>query len=38
VDVMGWAQQAMTTRYQHVPAELAAEATRRVADALFREA
>ena len=38
MDVMGWAQQAMTTRYQHVPPALSAEATRRVADLLFGEA
>jgi integrase len=37
MDVMGWAQQAMTARYQHVPTELSAEATRRVADLLFGE-
>jgi len=35
MDVMGWAQQSMASRYQHVPAPLAAEATRRVADLLF---
>jgi len=35
MDVMGWAQQSMTTRYQHVPAQLSAEATRRVAALLF---
>ena len=37
MDVMGWAQQTMATRYQHVPTELSAEATRRVADLLFGE-
>jgi len=35
MDVMGWAQQSMTTRYQRVPAQLSAEATRRVAALLF---
>lgn len=35
MDVMGWAQQAMTSRYQHVLTELSAEATQRVADLLF---
>jgi len=37
MDVMGWAQQAMTARYQHVATELSAEATRRVANLLFGE-